>query len=193
MKKRTALFGGSFDPIHIGHAMVANHLTQSGEVDELWLMPSRLNPLKAGTVPASPEHRMAMCRLVAQRCRDVDVCDIELAMPEPSYTVDTLRELRERFPDREFVLLIGSDNWLVFDRWYKSEEILANHDIIIYPRPDYMIDPRTLPPNVHILDKAPQALISSTYVRNGIRHGDNMNFFVPRDVLEYVKNHKLYE
>lgn len=189
---RTAIFSGSFDPVHIGHAMLANHVAQSGEVDELWLMPSRLNPLKRDSPPAAETHRLAMCRIVAENCTGVRASDFELHMPSPSYTYETLCRLRDEFPDREFVLLVGSDNWLCFDRWRNHEKIIREFGILIYPRPGSDIDAMNLPENVMLLRDVPQALISSTFIRSGLAAGKDMNFLVPDGVLDYIKTTGLY-
>ena len=189
---RTAIFGGSFDPIHTGHAMVANYVAQSGIVDEVWLMPGRINPLKAGTAPASDAHRLAMCRLVAEDCAETNVCDAEMSLPAPSYTVNTMRHLVAQYPDRRFSLLIGSDNWLCFDQWHEHDWLLSNFEIIVYPRPGYNIDPQSMPAGVTILQAAPMALISSTFVRDGFAAGRNMNFFIPAKVLNYINKHQIY-
>lgn len=189
---RTALFGGSFDPIHVGHAMVTNFVAQCGLADEVWLMPGRVNPLKSEKPPVGEMHRVEMCRLVAGDCADTSVCDIELSMPAPSYTSRTLKRLAGLFPEREFMLLIGSDNWLCFEHWRDHEWIGSNFRIIVYPRPGYDIDGSSLPGNVNLLKDAPQALISSTFVRDGLACGRNMNFFLPSKVLNYIKKHRLY-
>lgn len=191
-RKRTILFGGSFDPIHIGHSMMAQYVSQLPEGGEVWLMPGRINPLKAGFPPASPEHRVEMCRRTAEKCRNVSVCGIELELPEPSYTIDTLRHLSAMYPDREFILLIGTDNWLCFDRWKDHESILRQHRILLYPRPGYDIDRASLHEGVELLDEAPQALISSTFIREGFAKGMDMNFFVSDSVLQYINEQGLY-
>lgn len=191
--KATYLFGGSFDPIHIGHAMLANHVSQLPGVEELWLMPGRVNPLKADRPPTADEHRLRMCSLVAERCANVRVTDVELRLPEPSYTWRTLEHLRENFPGRRFVLLIGSDNWLCFDRWARHEEILRSCGLAIYPRPGFDVDPAALPVNVRYLENPPIARISSTFVRRELAEGKNLRYLVPADVLEYIKIHRLYE
>lgn len=172
---------------------MANYLAQTGIVDEVWLMPGRVNPLKALVPPADPLHRVAMCDAVARRCVNVSVCDAELALPEPSYTCSTLDFLSRKFPDRRFFLLIGSDNWLCFGKWRDHDRILANFGILIYPRPGYPVSPGSLPENVSLLEDAPQALISSTFIREGLKGKRNMNFFIPHDVAEYISAHKLYE
>lgn len=190
---RTALFGGSFDPVHMGHAMLANFVAGTGLVDEVWFMPGRINPLKSGVPPVEEFHRSEMCRLVAEDCRAASVCDIEFSMPAPSYTSRTLKRLVDLFPGKEFQLLIGSDNWLCFDRWRDHEWICSNFRIIVYPRPGYEIGRLSMPENVSVLKDAPQALISSTFVRDGLAQGRNMNFFVPQKVLNYITKNRLYE
>lgn len=189
---RTLIFGGSFDPIHIGHAMMANHLSQSGLTDEVWLMPGKVNPLKSSSPPAPEQRRVEMCRLVADDCEAVSVCDIELTLPAPSFTSSTMKYLEELYADRRFSILIGSDNWLCFDRWRDHEWLKSSFGIIIYPRPGYELDSAALPQGVTLLEDAPQSLISSTFIRKGFAAGKKMNFFVPDKVLDYITQYKLY-
>ena len=189
---KTAVFCGSFDPIHIGHAMVANHVAQSGHVDELWLVPSRVNPLKTDHPPVADIHRASMCRLVAAKCHNTSVSEVEMKLPLPSYTYRTLRYLGEMYPEREFILLIGSDNWLLFDRWRDYRKIMDEFRILIYPRPGYIVDEEDLPERVSLLSDAPQALISSTFIRDALGKGRNLNFFLLCEVLEYIRKFSLY-
>lgn len=190
---RTVIFSGSFDPIHVGHAMVASYVAQTGVADELWLMPSRINPLKQDTPPASGNHRLEMCRLVADKIDRVDISDVELSLSSPSYTYRTLCHLRDRYPDRSFSILIGSDNWLCFDKWRDHDRIISDFGVLVYPRPGYGIDPETIPDNVELLPDAPQTLISSTFLRGWIGRRRNVNFMIPDDVINYIKTHRLYE
>ncbi len=189
---RTALFGGSFDPIHMGHAMVANFVAQCGLVDEVWLMPGRVNPLKCAAPPAPESHRVEMCRLVAQDCIHTVVSEVELSLPSPSYTSQTVRHLLSAYPDRKFSLLIGSDNWLCFNRWREYDWLLKHIEVIIYPRPGYEVNKDELPEGVSLLEDAPQVLMSSTFARAGLAGGLNMNFFLPSKVINYISNHQLY-
>lgn len=186
------IFSGSFDPIHTGHAMVANYLSQFCGLDEVWLMPSPLNPLKQGTQPAESRHRLEMCRIVADRCSAVRVSDFEMSLPLPSYTWRALSRLRDEMPQHRFHLVIGSDNWLSFDRWKNPDEIIANFPIIVYPRPGYEVEGK-LPDGVSLLTDAPQALISSTFIRKAIADRRNLNFFVDAGVIDYIKSNGLYE
>ena len=189
---RIGIFGGSFNPVHTGHAMIANYAAQWLDLDEVWLMVSPENPLKAGWDYASEQHRLAMAAMVADDCAGVRASDFEFSLPRPSYTFLTLQRLREQWPEHEFALIIGSDNWLVFDRWREHERILQNHRVWIYPRPGYEVDAASLPAGVQLMADAPQALISSTMVREGVKKGKNLNFFVPVKVFDYIQQHNLY-
>lgn len=189
---KIGLFSGSFDPVHTGHAMMANYASQCAGVDEVWMMPSRLNPFKAGSTPAPDGDRLEMCRLAAAPCPRVRVSDFELSLPSPSYTYRTLCELRKHYPRHQFVLIIGSDNWPSFGKWKNPQQIIDEFGLIIYPRPGFDIDKETLPENVTLLDQAPMVLMSSTFVRQSLREGMDMHYFLPTDVLRYIKERELY-
>lgn len=190
---RIGIYSGSFDPIHTGHAMVANYVAQWGGVDEVWLMVSRLNPLKEGHNPVADHHRLSMASLVSEGCRHVNVSDFELSLPLPSYTYVTLCKLREKYPQHEFVLIIGSDNWHSLDKWRDPDKIISEFGLIVYPRPGYDM-PDVLPDGViPIGDEAPVAFISSTFVRNAVAEGGNVNYFVPCGVAEYIRVNNLYK
>ena len=151
---RIGIFGGSFDPIHIGHAIIAHHIITSGAVDRLWLMVSPVNPLKAGNERhVTDADRLRMVEMVTRTLDGVETSAFEFSMPLPSYTIDTLNALQEKFPDDEFYLVIGADNWAVFDRWRNNEEILAKYHIIIYPRLGYDVTiPDELKNRVELVD-----------------------------------------
>lgn len=190
---RIGIYSGSFDPIHTGHAMVANYVAQSGGVDEVWLMVSRQNPLKEGRMPAADSHRLAMASIVADQCDRVRVSDFELSLPLPSFTYVTLCKLREKYPQHDFVLIIGSDNWYALDKWRDADKIIKEFGMIIYPRPGYDL-PDVLPAGVSAVDKgAPVALVSSTFVRDAVAKGCNVNYFVPCIVADYIKENNLYK
>lgn len=188
---RIGIYSGSFDPIHTGHAMVANYVAQWGGVDEVWLLVSPLNPLKIEHRPADDHHRMTMARLVAEECVGVQASDFEFQLPLPSYTYVTLTKLRERYPEHEFVLIIGSDNWVNFGRWRDAHKIIREFGLLVYPRPGYEL-PETPPDGVEVLESAPSSFISSTFVRDAIKSGANVNFFVPLNVSRYIREQRLY-
>lgn len=189
---RIGVYSGSFDPIHTGHAMVANFVAQWGGVDEVWLMVSRLNPLKLGSHPAEDHQRIEMAELVASKCKDVKVSDFEMNLPLPSFTYFTLCNLREKYPEHDFVLIIGSDNWHFMDKWRDPEKIISEFGMIVYPRPGYDM-PDNLPDNVKVLRDAPMALVSSTFIRHSVAKGKNVNYFVPCGVAEYIEKNQLYK
>lgn len=189
---KIGIFSGSFDPIHCGHAMMANYLAQFTELDAVWLMPSPLNPLKATLPPASYHHRFKMCSIVADKCRGVVVSDFESRLEIPSFTNRTLCRLRDEFPGDEFYLVIGSDNWLEFRKWRDWQKIVCEFKIIVYPRPGYEIDDESLPDSLILLRDAPVALISSTFIRRALVEDKNMSYFIDKDVEEYIKDNELY-
>ncbi len=190
MKRRVCIYGGSFDPVHTGHAIVASYVSQWCGFDEVWIMVSRHNPLKGGT-HASDTDRLAMASLMAEKCRNVRVSDFEMHLPVPSYTYTTLRLLREAYPDCEFSLLVGADNWGNFSRWRDHDHILDEFGIVIYPRRGFEPE-KTLPPGVRYLEEAPRMEISSTFIRKAIGEGRDVDFFLPADVKEYAEARHLY-
>lgn len=189
---KIGVLGGSFNPIHIGHAILANYITQCTDIEQLWLMMSPQNPLKSELPQSYDVHRLAMTELVASKCDNVITSGFEFTLPKPSYTVDTLKALREKFPLHEFVLVIGADNWQNFEKWKDWQEILDKHNILVYPRMgSEIVIPDDLCNKVEKLD-SPIIEISSTYIREQLKKGKNMNFFLPKDVYRYILENNLY-
>lgn len=185
------IFGGSFNPVHIGHLMLASYMQQFGGFDEVWLMLSPLNPLKSNPEELIPDiTRLRMLELAIGDTPGIAVNDIELSMPRPSYTINTLRYLSKRYPRHNFKLIIGSDNWKRFGEWKESEEIIENYGVVIYPRPGYPVG-TIYDAGVEVVN-APVADISSTFIRRGIARGKDMRFFLPQGVYDYIKTHQLY-
>lgn len=189
---KIGVLGGSFNPIHIGHAILANYITQCTDIEQLWLMVSPQNPLKSELPQSYDVHRLAMTELVASKCDNVITSGFEFTLPKPSYTVDTLKALLEKFPQHEFVLVIGADNWQNFEKWKDWQEILDKHNILVYPRMgSEIVIPDDLCNKVEKLD-SPIIEISSTYIREQLKKGKNMNFFLPKDVYRYILENNLY-
>lgn len=186
------IFGGSFNPIHIGHAMIANVLSENSDLDEVWIMPNRINPFKTSMPhPVSFAHRMKMAQLVADECRDVRVCGIEETMPEPSYTYNTLCELRRLYPEHQFKLIVGSDNMQVFEKWRNYDRIISEFGLLIYLRPNAVIS-ADYGENIRIIRDVPEVLISSTQVRERLSEGLSVKFMVTDKVRDYIYEHRLY-
>lgn len=188
-KRRTVIFGGSFDPIHLGHLALAGEVCARGLADEVWFMVSPQNPHKQGCALTDENVRMSMVRLAVEGNPCFRACDFEFGLPRPSYTINTLEALEKHYPDREFVLLIGADNWEKFDRWYKGDEILERYGVIVYPRGGEEVP--QLPQGVVWL---PAALydVSSTAVRATVASGRCVSHMVPSAVEQYITENQLY-
>ncbi len=190
--RRIGIFGGSFNPIHNGHAIIASYIMQHGGLDQLWLMVSPQNPLKQPHEMAGELHRLRMTEMVSHRIDGVETSAFEFTMPRPSYTIDTLHALQDRFPDDEFWLVIGADNWAVWDRWRSHDEIIQQFHVLIYPRLGYEVSiPDELANRVRLVN-APIIELSSTTVRELLSRGQSIAFYVPADVEQYIVKHQLY-
>lgn len=187
------LMGGSFNPVHIGHMMVASYMAQYAGLDEVWMVLSPQNPLKESASLIDDRHRLRMLEIaVSADCRSgIRVCDAELSLPRPSYTIDTLRHLSGRYPSTDFRIITGSDNWARFSQWRESDRILSDYGVIVYPRPGFPVsDP--VSPGCRVVD-APMTEISSTFIRQALSRGDDMAYFLPAGVYEYIRHNHLYE
>lgn len=190
MKKRTGIYGGSFNPIHLGHVRLAKALADSRLVDEVWLLVSPQNPFKVDAQLMDDEVRLHMARLAVADVPGVEVCDREFRLPRPSYMFHTLQALSREHPDREFVLVIGADNWERFPRWYRSRDILSGYRIIIYPRPGFVLP--HVPEGVIVAD-TPLYDISSTDIRRRIANDpDYAGEGLPPVVWQAIREKGLY-
>ena len=187
---RTGIFGGSFNPIHKGHISLAQQLRKRAGLDEVWLMVSPENPLKQSADLLDDNLRMKMAHMALEGVEGIVASDYEMHLPKPSYTWNTLQKLSKDYPDREFVLLMGGDNWALFDRWYHHEDILTNYQIVVYPRKDTEV-PDPFVPSVCIVE-AELLDISSTEIRQRIREGKGIRRMVPGVVADFIKENKLY-
>lgn len=184
--KRTGIFGGSYNPIHIGHLALANYLCEYGELDELWFMVSPQNPFKAHSSELwEDDFRLELVHLAVEDYPKFRASDFEFHLPRPSYMVNTLQKLRESYPDREFVLIIGADNWASFPRWRDADIIMKHHPLIVYPRPGYEIDASTLPNKVQLVD-TPLLEVSSTFIRESLKQGKDVRYFLHPKVWERI-------
>ena len=187
----TIIYSGSFDPIHSGHALIANYVSQLKDVDKLILMISKRNPLKSTTI-ATDQQRIEMANLVVKYCEKVEVSALETKLPDPSYTYNTLSHLREKYKSENYKLLIGGDNWSLFHRWKNYEQIIKEFGVIVYPRPGYKVDEENNP-NITFLKETPQIMLSSTMIRDAIKENKNINYMVPIEVAEYINRNNLYK
>ncbi len=190
---KIGIFGGSFDPIHTGHAIIAQHIISSGMVDRLWFMVSPVNPLKQGKVwQVADTDRLRMVEMVSRPMEGVETSAFEFTMPRPSYTIDTLNALQAKFPNDEFYLVTGGDNWQIFNKWRNSEEILAKYHLLIYPRLGYEVNiPDSLKDRVTLVD-APIIELSSTEIRDRLANGLSVRYYVPDEVHDFIERKQLY-
>jgi nicotinate-nucleotide adenylyltransferase len=182
---RTGIFGGSFNPLHNGHIQLARQLREAAGLDEVWLMVSPQNPLKQQDGLLDDDLRLQLARQALADDPYIHVSDFEFHLPRPSYTWNTLQALRHDFSDREFVLMIGGDNWEHFPRWYRADDIVSHYRLVVYPRRGSDIDTATLPPTVQVVE-AELLDISSTDVRRRVRQGKTIAGMVPDSIIPAV-------
>lgn len=189
LRQRIGIFGGSFNPLHCGHIRLARQLLQLAALDEIWFVVSPLNPLKeAATDLLADDLRLLMTRQALAREPRLRASDYEFRLPKPSYMWNTLAHLQAEWPGREFVLVIGADNWLAFDRWARADYILAHYEVAVYPRPGYPVDRAALPPGVHLLD-TDLYHVSSTDIRRRVQAGLSVEGLVPESIRMLVEQY----
>lgn len=185
-RKRIALFGGSFNPIHNGHIGLARQVLAEGFADEVWLLVSPQNPLKAQADLLDEKERLEIARAALANAPHILASDFEFHLPRPSYTWNTLHALHKQFPDHDFILLIGADNWANFHRWYRADDIIRTHQLIVYPRQGYPLrQPEAFPKTVQLL-QAPLFPYSSTDIRHAVAESKDISAMVPPEIRERV-------
>jgi nicotinate-nucleotide adenylyltransferase len=192
--KKTGLFFGSFNPIHIGHLIIANHIVEHSNLDEVWFIVTPHNPHKQKKTLLADHHRLMMTRLALENYPKLKASNIEFDLPQPNYTVNTLAHLQEQYSDRQFVLLMGQDNIASFHKWKNYEVILEQHQIYVYPRitnkkPKEAI---LLHPSVFVIE-APIIELSATQIRNDIQQAKNIRPMLSPEVFKYIDEMNFYK
>jgi nicotinate-nucleotide adenylyltransferase len=190
MHKKIGLFFGSFNPIHIGHLLLATHMREAAVLDEIWFIVSPQNPFKKSSELADEQHRLEMVKLATEKVDYFKVSDIEFQLEKPSYTYITLKELSKKYPEHSFHLIIGEDNVAKFHEWKEVDWILENYKVLVYKRKvdvEKKHDARLTTYDLPMFD------ISSTNIRNRIRTNQAISFFVTQNVEQYITFHKLYQ
>jgi nicotinate-nucleotide adenylyltransferase len=189
---KTGLFFGSFNPIHNGHIAIAGYMLEFTDLEEVWFVVSPHNPLKEQSELAPDNHRLNMVRLAIEEYQPkISLCDIEMSMPRPSYTIDTLKALKTLHPERKFTVLVGADSIDSIERWKDYQSLLANNRIMVYPRLGSNTSELKTKYNVDIIN-APIMEISSTFLRKAISQGKRVDYFIPPRAYQYLLDNKIY-
>ena len=192
MNSKTGLFFGSFNPIHQGHLMIANYMVEFTDIGQVWFIISPHNPLKEKASLLADHHRLAMANIAVEDDSRFRASNIEFHLPQPSYTIDTLTYLTEKNPEKEFVMICGSDNLPTFTKWKNYEELLNQYHLYIYPRHNTKPSQFDDHPHVHFTT-APLIEISSSFIRQSIEEGKNLRQFLPEKVWKYMTEMHFYE
>ncbi|MFN0081525.1 MAG: nicotinate (nicotinamide) nucleotide adenylyltransferase [Ferruginibacter sp.] len=187
---KIGLYFGSFNPIHIGHLIIANHIAYNEEVDEVWFIISPHNPLKKAAGLLNEHHRYDLVKRAVEDEKKLKVSNVEFNLPKPSYTIDTLLYLTEKYKNHHFTLIIGSDSYQNIEKWKNYKQIILNYNILIYLRPSYPVN-TTLPQNIKIAD-APLLEISSTQIRKNIKDKKSIRYLVTDKVLVEIDEKGYY-
>ncbi|TAL61128.1 MAG: nicotinate-nucleotide adenylyltransferase [Bacteroidetes bacterium] len=195
---RIGLYFGSFNPVHIGHTAIAGYMTEFAGLDQVWFVVSPHNPLKKKETLLADHHRLYMAKLAIGDNARLKASDIEFKLPVPSYTIDTLTYLKEKYPKNEFCLVMGEDNLYTLHKWKNTDELIKKYPIYVYPRPDSVKPSSPLlvkiisSADIHSVN-APLMDISGTFIRDGIKQGKDMSYFLPAAVWKYIKEMHFYE
>jgi nicotinate-nucleotide adenylyltransferase len=181
---KIGLYFGSFNPIHVGHLILSNHILNESDLEKIWFVVSPLNPFKEAENLINEYDRLHLVQKAIEDDARLKASDIEFLLPKPSYTIHTLTYLEEKYPDHSFSIIMGSDSFQNLDKWKNSEIIIKNYSIIIYKRPGFQINNK-LNANIQIMD-APLLEISSTHIRELVRTGKSIKYLVPSSIEEEI-------
>ena len=189
---KVGLFFGTFNPVHVGHMVIANYMAQNTDLDQVWLVVSPHNPLKERKSLAPDRERLHMVHLAIGDNPMLRASDIEFGLPKPSYTIDTLVYLKEKYPERKFVLIMGGDNLRNIHKWKNHEILLRDYEIYLYKRPGFDVSDWENHDNVRFFD-APMLEISASYIRKCRNEGKSIRYLVPDAVFDYIDGSNLYQ
>ena len=187
---KIGLFFGSFNPMHLGHKIIASYMVEFSDLDKVMFVVSPQNPLKKKQSLLDKHHRLMIIRMEVEDNLELQVSDIEFSMPQPSYTIDTLVRLKEKNPAIEYALIMGADNLQNFHKWKNYQKILEGYSIYVFPRPGFEIN--RIHKNIHIVKDVPQMEISATFIRNSIKGGKDVSCLMPKKAWKYTNEMNLY-
>jgi nicotinate-nucleotide adenylyltransferase len=192
MKKVTGLFFGSFNPVHIGHMIIANYMATQTDLQEIWMVVSPQNPFKSKHSLANNYDRLHMVQAAIGENEKIRASNIEFDLPQPSYTIDTLTYLKEKYPNRQFALIMGGDNLAGLKKWKNYEILLRDYHIYVYQRPGYELGDLQDHDSVTVLETVPLMHISASYIRKCISESISVEYLVPDRVLKSLEDSGLY-
>jgi nicotinate-nucleotide adenylyltransferase len=190
--QKTGLLFGSFNPVHVGHLMIAAYMYEFSDLSELWFVVSPQNPLKEQKTLLTDHHRLHLVNLAIENDKRFRSCNIEFKLPKPSYTINTLTYLQEKYPEREFVIISGTDIFPTFHKWKNWEKLLELYSFYVYPRHGSETHELTQHPSVKIFN-APKVEISASFIRESLHLGKDMSYFLTKPVLDYISEMHFYE
>ena len=188
---KIGLFFGSFNPFHIGHKVIGSHFTQFTDLNQLWFVVSPQNPLKQKSSLLDQNHRYQIIDREIDKDINLSVSNIEFSLPQPSYTIDTLIHLSEKYPNYKFVLIMGSDNLQNIHKWKNHKEILDNYQIYVYPRNNYEVN--EFHKNITVIKDVPKMEISASFIRNAIKMGKDVSSLIPQKAFNYIEEMNFYK
>lgn len=180
-----ALYFGSFNPIHVGHLIIARHVLNENLCEKVWFIVSPQNPLKKSSSLLNEYHRLRLVQLATEDEPLFKVSDIEFTLPKPSYTIDTLLYLKEKYPEIQFKLILGSDSFSNINQWKNATILLRDFNFIIYPRPGFNVEKSS--ENIHVLQQVPEIKISASYIRSLIKNNKSIRYLVSEKVLNEIE------
>ena len=192
-QKNIGLLFGTFNPPHIGHTLIANYFYLTNNFDEIWFIVSPQNPFKKDITLLNEKLRLEMVRLAIENANYLKASDIEFGLPKPSYTINTLEKLKNDYPQYTFNIIMGSDNAISIEKWKYFQNIIDNHRIYVYPRTGYSTKNILTHKNIKIDNTAPIIDISSTWIREQIKNGKDVQFFLRKVVYEFIKINGVYQ
>jgi len=191
LKEKTGLFFGSFNPFHSAHLIIADYMLKFTDINEIWFVISPQNPFKQKNILLDQYQRLQLVNLAIQDNSKLKVCDIEFKLTKPSYTINTLNYIKEKYPKKQFLLIMGSDNLKTFYKWKDYRQIIKNYELYVYPR--YKSDKtETLNKQIKIID-APLTEISSSFIRDAIKNKKDVKYMLPVKVYDYIKKMHFYK
>ena len=193
------LYFGTYNPIHVGHLIIANHMVDYTELDQVWLVVSPQNPFKTKATLLEDYHRLALVNIAIEGNKKLKASNIEFDLPKPSYTIDTLTFIKEKHPEHSFSIIMGEDNLRSFHKWKNYEQILENHNVFVYPRVLAEQEDSSTPAalknhsKITIAKDAPLMKISASFVRNAIKDKKDVQYLLTEPVFTYLKEMHFYE